>query len=93
MSNRKVKPRFYILLSVIAALVFFCGVMAIRGRMAQDARLLQQLRREQQTLVDELSTLEEDIEYAQTDEYIENTAREEYNMIKPGEIRYMGTGD
>jgi cell division protein FtsB len=90
MNNREAKPRFFVLLSVIAALVFAVGVMAVRGRMARDAEVLQQLRREQQTLVDSISELEDELEYAQTDEYVENAAREELNMIMPGEIRYMG---
>ena len=90
MNNREAKPRFFVLLSVIAALVFAVGVIAVRGRMARDAEVLQQLRREQQTLVDSISELEDELEYAQTDEYVENAAREELNMIMPGEIRYMG---
>lgn len=93
MHAREVKPRFFILLSVIAAVVFAVGVMAIRTRMANDALVLQEIRRQQQTLVDEIDALEDELEYVQTDEYIENAAREELYMLKPGEIRYMPQGD
>ena len=92
MHGRTAKPRFFILLSAIAALVFFAGTMAVRVRMNQDAQLLQQIRMEQQTLVDEIGQLEQEIEYVQTDEYIENAARDELGLIRPGEIRYMNGG-
>lgn len=93
MQRRTAQPRFFILLSVIAALVFFAGTTAVRVRMNQDAELLQQIRMEQQALVDEIGQLEQEIEYVQTDEYIENAARDELGWIMPGEIRYMTTGN
>ena len=89
MQGRKAKPRFFILMSVVAALVFVAGTTAVRVRMDQDAELLQQIRMEQQALVDEIGQLEQEIEYSQTDEYIENAAREELGWLMPGEIRYM----
>lgn len=93
MSGRTAKPRFFVLLSVIAAMVFVAGIAAVRVRMDRDAELLQQIRMEQQALVDEIGELEREIEYVQTDEYIENAAREELGLIMPGEIRYMNGGN
>ena len=93
MQGRKAKPRFFILMSVVAALVFVAGTTAVRVRMDQDAELLQQIRMEQQALVDEIGQLEQEIEYVQSDEYIENAARDELGWIKPGELRYMTTGN
>lgn len=89
MGRRVAKPRFFILLSVIAVAVFFAGTLAVRARMERNAELLRQIRQEQQALVDQYGQLEKDIEYAQTDAYIENRVREELGWIKPGEIRYM----
>ena len=89
MKRKTVRPRFFVLLSLIAVAVFCAGTMAVRARMDQNAELLKQVRQEQQALVDELDRLEEEIEYAQTEEYIENAAREELKWLKPGEIRYM----
>ena len=89
MSRKTVRPRFYILLSVIAVLVFCAGTMAVRARMNHNAELLRQIRQEQQALVDEIDRLEQEIEYSQTDEYIENAAREELGWLMPGEIRSM----
>ena len=70
MKRKTVRPRFFILLSVIAVLVFCAGTMAVRARMEQNAELLRQIRQEQQALVDDLDQLERELEYVQTEEYI-----------------------
>lgn len=89
MSRKTVKPRFFLILALIAAVVFAAGTWAVRARMDQNAQLIRQIRQEQQALVDELARLEEELEYVQTEEYIENAARDELNWLMPGEIRYM----
>lgn len=93
MHGRTAQPRFFVILSVIAALVFVAGTAMVRTRMMQDARRLAEVRLEQQALVDEISQLEQQIEYVQTDEYVENAARDELGLIMPGEIRYMSDGN
>lgn len=93
MHGRTAQPRFFVILSVIAALVFVAGTTMVRARMKQDARRLAEVRLEQQALVDEISQLEQQIEYVQTDEYVENAARDELGLIMPGEIRYMSDGN
>ena len=93
MHGRTAQPRFFVILSVIAALVFVAGTTMVRTRMMQDARRLAEVRLEQQALVDEISHLEQQIEYVQTDEYVENAARDELGLIMPGEIRYMSDGN
>lgn len=94
MYGRVAKPKFFILLSLIAVMVFAAGTLAVKARMDRNAETLRQIRQEQQALVDELGQLEDDIEYAQTDAYIENAARETLELIMPGEIRYMsGSGN
>ena len=93
MHGRTAQPRLFVILSVIAALVFVAGTTMVRTRMMQDARRLAEVRLEQQALVDEISQLEQQIEYVQTDEYVENAARDELGLIMPGEIRYMSDGN
>lgn len=93
MHGRTAQPRFFVILSVIAALVFVAGTTMVQARMKQDARRLAEVRLEQQALVDEISQLEQQIEYVQTDEYVENAARDELGLIMPGEIRYMSDGN
>ena len=55
MHGRTAQPRFFVILSVIAALVFVAGTTMVRTRMMQDARRLAEVRLEQQALVDEIS--------------------------------------
>ena len=93
MHGRTAQPRFFVILSVIAALVFVAGTTMVRTRMMQDARRLAEVRLEQQALVDEISQLEQQIEYVQKDEYVENAARDELGLIMPGEIRYKSDGN
>ena len=62
MHGRTAQPRFFVILSVIAALVFVAGTTMVRTRMMQDARRLAEVRLEQQALVDEISQLEQQIE-------------------------------
>lgn len=94
MHGRTAQPRFFVILSVIAALVFVAGTTMVRTRMMQDARRLAEVRLEQQALVaDLIHQLEQQIEYVQTDEYVENAARDELGLIMPGEIRYMSDGN
>lgn len=40
-----------------------------------------------------LGTLEEELQQVNTDEYVEQQARSELKMVKPGEILYLITGD
>ncbi|MDO4355661.1 MAG: septum formation initiator family protein [Clostridia bacterium] len=91
--GRTAQPRFFLILSVIAALVFVAGTTMVRMRMNRDAQRLAEVRLEQQALVDEIGRLEQQIEYVQTDDYVENAAREELGLIMPGEIRYMSDGN
>lgn len=93
MQIRRAQPRFFLLLALIAALVFAAGTGMVNMRMRQDARRLAEVRREQQALVDEISRLEQEIQYVQTDDYVKNAARDELGLIMPGEIRYMSDGN
>lgn len=93
MHGRTAQPRFFLILSVIAALVFVAGTAMVRVRMNRDAQRLAEVRLEQQALVDEIGRLEQQIEYVQTDDYVEEAAREELGLIMPGEIRYMSDGN
>ena len=37
----------------------------------------------------EIGELEKEIEFVQTDEYVERAARDELGLIMPGEVRYV----
>ena len=83
------KPRFWALLIAAMAAAFGISCMLGMQRAAQlDARL-EGLRQERAALSRELAELAGMLEYAQTDSYVERIARDELNLLYPGEIRYI----
>jgi len=53
---------------------------------------LDEVNQEVAMLERERSQIEKDIEYCKSDEYIEEKARNELNLIKPGELVYVVSG-
>ena len=47
------------------------------------------LSQEKVGLMDRISELSSQLSYVSTDAYVERVARDELNMIRPGEIRYV----
>ena len=89
MRRMKVNPRFYILafaaLAICLGLSF--GVTQVKLRQG-DARLAAK-KAERDALVARIGELQREVDYAQTDEYVERLARDELQLIMPGEIRYV----
>ncbi len=78
----------YILLSilfVLASVNFTRTALEI----IDNSKRLDDLSQEIAGLKDEKSSLEESVTYKQTDEYIEEKARNELSLIKPGEKVYV----
>ena len=75
---------------VIGTLVFL-SVVFIRSSISSLGRnkRLTLLKEEVSDLVQEKKRLEEDISYKQTEEYIEDRARTDLNLIKPDEKVYI----
>lgn len=85
----RTKPRFW-LITILLMVVGFglsCAVSYLHG-MQVDARL-EMLRAEKLALVNQVQALSEQLNYAGSDTYVERIARDELNMIYPGEIRYI----
>lgn len=85
----RVRPRFLALIGalLLAAALVSCGASLLRvvhlnGRIGEAQSLLarRQLR---------LADLQAQLEYAQTDQYVQAIARQELNLLFPGEIRYI----
>ena len=87
--RRRVKPRFWGFLIVVTLIVFLASFAVMRVRYGYGARLLAQAQSEKDALAAEAGVLKERLDYAQTDEYVMRIARDELNMIMPGEIRYV----
>jgi len=86
-----VRPRFFIMAIVIMALVFGAGHIAAQRSLAAGARQLSLLQEQTIALSMQIAETKEEIDFAQTDDYILRIAREELGLILPGEIRYVAS--
>ena len=87
--RRRVKPRFWGFMIAVTLIVFLASFMVMRVRYGYGARRLAQAQSEKNALAAEADVLKKQLDYAQTDEYVMRVARDELNMIMPGEIRYV----
>lgn len=87
--RRRVKPRFWGLMIAVTLLVFLASFVVMRIRYGYGAQQLAQAQSERDALAVEAKNLGDRLEFAQTDEYVIRVARDELNMIMPGEIRYV----
>ena len=87
--RRRVKPRFWGFMIAVTLIVFLASFMVMRVRYGYGARRLAQAQSEKNALAAEADVLKKQLDYAQTDEYVMRIARDELNMIMPGEIRYV----
>ena len=85
----QVKPRFWLTLSVTAVLVFSVSFLVTRARLEAQAVRVQERIAERDQIVREIGELENEIDFVQTDEYVERAARDELGLIMPGEVRYV----
>lgn len=76
--------------------VVFDGGAGIFGEFSGNARppgragrRVQERTAERDQIVREIGELEKEIEFVQTDEYVERAARDELGLIMPGEVRYV----
>ncbi len=82
-------PRFYLLL-VAALCVGFalsCGLIHLRSWHVE--RRLAALNEERSRLDAQIEAFKERLEYVQSDAYVQRVARDELNMLYPGEVRYI----
>ena len=87
--RRRVKPRFWGFMIGITLIVFLASFVVMRIRYGYGAQRLAEARRERDALAAQADALGNQLEFAQTDEYVIRVARDELNMIMPGEIRYV----
>ena len=87
--RRRVKPRFWGFMIAVTLIVFLASFTVMRIRYGYGARRLEQAIDERDALATEADVLKHRLEYAQTDDYVMRVARDELNMILPGEIRYV----
>lgn len=86
-----IQPRFWIMLCILLIIVFGFSLSVQYIRLRTQAQTLANLEAEYQTLMNEMSEKAAELEFMQTDEYIEQAARE-LGMLPPDEIRYVPNG-
>ena len=87
--RRRVKPRFWGFMIAVTLLVFLVSFAVMSIRYSHGAQRLAQVQSEHDTLAVEAKLLDDQLKFAQTDEYVMRIARDELKMIMPGEIRYV----
>lgn len=87
----RAKPRFWLMLSLVAAIVLCVGFFVTRQRLNAEAGQTKELIAQRDQIVQEIGALESEIAFAQTDEYVERAARDSLGLIMPGEVRYVNS--
>lgn len=85
----RVRPRFLVILITLMLIAFGFSIAAAQSRYRQSAEHYEALMAEKLSLTNRINALSEQLEYVKTNDYIIRTARDELNMIMPGEIRYV----
>ena len=83
------RPRFWVMLSLTAALVFSVSFLVTRARLDAQVARVQERTAERDQIVREIGELEKEIEFVQTDEYVERAARDELGLIMPVDVLYV----
>lgn len=84
-----IRPRFYFFIIVIMILCFTASFAVAQAHYSRVAQQVNSLTLERLDLSARISQLNARLNYVRTDAYIERVARDELNMIMPGEIRYV----
>ncbi len=94
MSKKKtVKPRFWLLMIAVLAIVF-SGVYISQGQyLATQAQSVQALEQQKTQALNENAALERKIAFAKTNEYVERVARDQLGLLKKNEVRFVANGN
>ena len=84
-----IRPRFYIFIIMLMILCFAASFIVAQVHYSRVARQVNSLTLERLGLTARINQLSAQLNYVRTDDYIERVARDELNMIMPGEIRYV----
>ena len=87
--RRRVKPRFWVFMIAVTLIVFGVSFAVMQLRYAQGERRLAQAQAVRDEMTMQVNALSDQLAFAQTDDYVIRTARDELGMIMPGEVRYV----
>lgn len=89
MRRYRVTYRFYAMLALLMCAVFAVSFFVARGRLRGAMDALSRKKAALSDVAEEVADLQDALFYAQTDSYVERTARDELGLIYPGEFRYV----
>ena len=84
-----IKPRFWVFLIAVMLVCFGMSSAVAQLHYSRVSQRVYDLSNEKLELTSRIAALSSQLRYVQTDDYIERVARDELNMIMPGEIRYV----
>ena len=82
-------PRLWLFLIGFMFICFSISFIAAQLRFGQVSNRLSQLNQQKVALTNQVSALSQQLDYVRSNDYVERIARDELNMIMPGEIRYV----
>jgi len=85
----RIKPRFWLFMIVVMLICFGTSFAVAQIQYQQASARVERLEQERYALNERVDALSGQLAYVKTDAYIERVARDELNMIMPGEIRYV----
>lgn len=87
--HKRIQPRFWVIMISVMVAVFGVSIAAAHHDLKLGAAQLDAANAEYADLQAQVSELQDQLSYVQTDEYIIRTARDELGMVMPGEVRYV----
>lgn len=89
--HRKIRilPRFWRFVILLLVLIFACCAGSSELKYRRSRAHLENLEWERDEAAERVAALKARLAEVQTDAYVEKTAREELNLLYPGEIRYV----
>lgn len=86
------QPRFWAFVIAVMLVCFMMSGVVSQLHYSRVSGRVYDLSSEKLMLTSRIADLKNQLKYVQTDDYIQRVARDELNMIMPGEIRYVSNG-
>lgn len=84
----RIHPRFCLIIIGIMLVAFGVSLAFAQRDLNEVSLRLDEVTAQRTALAEELKELQDELNFAQTDDYVIRVARDELGMIMPGEIRY-----
>ena len=91
--RRRTTPKFWVYMIVVTMIVFSVSFVVMQHRYEQGAIQLAQVKAYRDQLTLDVQDLNDQLAYAQTDDFIMRAARDQLGMIMPGEVRYVNNSN